>query len=89
MWSRTYSHTLLIALDDFGAAIIFNRPDLTISTLCYLVVNGKDASLKLWRWQTAVLKWLGPWLDRIQKDHMALAREGDSERAQSTIDLLS
>lgn len=88
-WDRTYSHTLLIALDDLGASIFFNRPDLTISTLCWLVANGKDAPLKLWGWQRMALKFLGPILNRIQTDHMALAKEGDLERAQSTQTLLT
>ncbi len=87
-WDRSYTHTLAIALDDWAASVFFNRPDLTVSTLCWLVASGKDAPLNLWRWQRAFLQWLGPWLNRIQKDHMALAREGDIERAQSTLSLL-
>lgn len=35
-WQNTYSHNFLIGLDSFAACIIFNRSDLTISTLCRL-----------------------------------------------------
>lgn len=36
-FQRTYLHTALVALDDFGAAVFFNRDDVTISSLCGLV----------------------------------------------------
>lgn len=38
-WDKTYSHTLLLALDRFGAAILFNEPDITISSLCWIVLT--------------------------------------------------
>lgn len=36
---KPYWLTLLLALDRFGAALLFNRPDLTISTLCWMVLT--------------------------------------------------
>lgn len=87
-WDKTYSHTLLIALDQLGAAIFFNRPDLTISTLCDLVMTGQAAPLKLALWQLEFLAWLGPKLNRLQKNHCPQARLGDIQRAKSTLTLL-
>lgn len=34
-----YWLTLLLALDRWGAAVFFNRADLTISTLCWMALN--------------------------------------------------
>lgn len=88
-WDKTYSHNLLIALDQFAAAVIFNRPDLTISTMCWMVHNGKCAELKLSAWQHAFLMWLGPLLNKVQTNHMELSRQGDYERAQNTVVMLT
>lgn len=96
-WDRTYSHSLAIGLDMFGAVILFNRPDLTISSLCRIVqladANREDfparlAALKLSAWQVKLLRWLAKRLDRLQTDHCEGARLGDIERAQSTRDFL-
>lgn len=84
-WDTTYTHTVLIGLDQLGAALLFNRNDLTISTMCDMVMTGDDASLKLSGWQRAFLKWLGPVLNKIQADHCAGARDGDRDRANSTL----
>lgn len=35
-WGRTYSHNVLIGFDSLIACIVFNRSDLTVSTLCRL-----------------------------------------------------
>lgn len=88
-WDRTYTHTLAIAVDQLGAAVIFNRPDLTISTLCWIVMSGDPQPLKLAPWQTWMLARLGPILNRIQENHCVQAREGDAQRAQATLLLLS
>jgi hypothetical protein len=53
-----------------------------------MVCTGNDASLKLMAFQRAFLKWLGPVLNWIQADHMALARQGDLDRAAKTIAVL-
>lgn len=39
-----YWLTLLLALDRLGAALLFNRPDLTISTLCWMALTIDAAS---------------------------------------------
>lgn len=87
-WNKTYTHTLLIGLDQFAAAVIFNRPDLTISTLCYLVMAGQAWDVKLSRWQIWLLSRLGPALDWIQAGHCKQAKAGDVARAQSTLQAL-
>lgn len=87
-FDNTYSHNVLVGLDMFGAALLFNRDDLTISTMCDMVMKGDDASLKLHGWQRAFLAWLGPVLNKIQADHCGQARLGDIARAESTLKVL-
>lgn len=43
-WEQSYSHTVAIGLDRFGAALIFNEPDITISSLCWFVLMAHDSS---------------------------------------------
>lgn len=85
-WDQTYSHTFLIALDEWGAAVFFNRLGLTISTLACLVRDGKDGPLKLSPWQRSFLRWLGP---RLTTAHCAAALKADLARAQVNVALLS
>lgn len=40
-WSQTYTYTLALAIDRFGAAVLFNEPDITISSLCWIVVTAE------------------------------------------------
>lgn len=87
-WGNSYTHTLALAIDSFAASVLFNRPDLTISALCWLVTENLDSPLKLWKWQRRLLLWIGPILNKIQAGHMALARAGDIRRAKSTLSLL-
>jgi hypothetical protein len=84
-FDNTYVHNVLIGLDQLGAALLFSRNDLTISTMCDMVMKGDDAPLKLSGWQRAFLKWLGPVLNKIQTNHCAGARDGDRDRATSTL----
>ncbi len=35
-WTQSYTHTLAIGVDRFGAAVLYNQPDITISSLCWL-----------------------------------------------------
>lgn len=84
-WDKTYTHTVLIAADQFAAAVFFNRPDLTISTMCWMVMEGKDATLKLSKMQRAFLAWLGPQLNKYWPNHCAEARDGDIKRAKNTL----
>ena len=94
-WSKTYVHNILIGLDCLGAALLFNRNDITISSMCRVVqlhdanetswrINGLD----LQRWQIIFLRWLAVILDKIQTGHCAKAVEGDLERAKSIERLL-
>ena len=97
-FAKTYLHNILVALDSFCAAIFFNRPDLTISSLCR-VVQLSDAQeegwqwkvervLKLARWQVWVLRVIGKALNLTFKNHCEAARISDLMRAGSTIQLL-
>lgn len=45
-WDRTYTHTIALGVDRLGAALIFNEPDITISSLCW-VVRASDQLPKL------------------------------------------
>jgi hypothetical protein len=97
-WSGTYSNRVLVGLDQFGAAVLFNRNDACISSLCRIVQNAdagvgdfpaRLASLNLKPWQLSFLRWLAPKLDKIEADHCELSRQGDLARAESTKTLLS
>jgi hypothetical protein len=96
-WDKSYAHTLAYALDITGALIFWNQSDITISSLCWLVMMAEKTadyrvrldSLKLYGWQTALLGHIGPQLDKVQPLHRELAREADLARAQKTIGLLS
>jgi hypothetical protein len=78
--SRTWLQFLLIGIDDLGAVIFFNRPGITISSMCQLAMAGKDAPLKLWPWQRKVLLWLGARLGHV---HCEAARLADLERVRA------
>lgn len=86
-WENTYSHNVLIGLDQLGAAIFFNRNDLTISSLCGLVLLDDRwiAILKLSSWQVKTLKVLGRVLNWIQANHCPNAILGDQARANFTL----
>lgn len=88
-WGKTYSHTLAIAVDDLAAAVLFNEPDLTVSSLCRLAQLGRLAPLKLSAWQVRLLTWLAPRLDRLQAHHCELARLADLERGRRMATLLA
>lgn len=83
--NRSYVHTVLVGLDMFAAVLFFCRADLTVSTMCWMVANGKEGYLKLNRVQHWFLKTLGPVLNMIQADHMDIAMTNDLARANSTI----
>lgn len=87
-WDKTYPHTVLIAVDQFAAAVIFNRPDLTVSTMCWMVRSGNDASLKLAGWQRLSLTLIGDGLEKFWPGHCASASQGDLDRAQLTVESL-
>ena len=97
-WDGTYSHSVLIGLDQFAAAVIFNRNDVTVSALCRVMqladagapeFNARLDGLKLSHWQIWLLRKLAIALDRLQPGHCESARIADLVRAQSCWWLLS
>ena len=82
MVTRPYWLTLLIALDQWCAAVLFNRPDLTISAMCWAVRTGVDGPLKLSPFQRAVLMRTGNLLEWVNPGHCESARQADLERAK-------
>lgn len=78
-WDKTYTHTLALALDRAAAAVIFNEPDITISSLCWIALNkapGLD-DLKLYQWQYEALVRIGGGLEYFWPGHCAEAVQGD------------
>jgi hypothetical protein len=97
-WARTYSHTIAIAIDDMGAALFFNRNDITISSLCWLqrtADNGDPnicarlASLYLRTWQHSFLRHVGDALEWLSPGHCERARIADRARGRSMDALLT
>jgi hypothetical protein len=94
---QPYWLVFLVGLDRLGAAVFFNRPDLTISTLCWIVryaasdIRAATAlkSLNLYQWQRAILGWLGDGLEWLQPGHCIQARAFDLWTAQSITGLLT
>jgi hypothetical protein len=101
-WSRSYAHMLAFALDILGAEIFWNQTDITISSLCWLVMAADElvagpgeenyklrlVRLNLYGWQLSLLRHIGPQLDRIRPNHRELAREADIDRAARVSALL-
>lgn len=93
-WSNTYTHTIALAIDRFGAALIFNEPDITISSLCWVVRRGskmQQDALKLAPWQRKLLQLIGNGLEHFWPGHCARARGGDlatSSRARSLLTVM-
>lgn len=89
-----YFQTVMIGLDQLGAAILFNRNDFTISSLCGIVRNAKVRpggieALKLSPWQRTVLEKLGVALNWVtRKNHCQDAIISDLARSTSTSILL-
>jgi hypothetical protein len=86
--SQTYFKTVMLGLDDLGAAILLNRNDLCISAACGLVRSGRDAALQLHAWQRFFLKVVGASLDYFLPAHCEGSVGGDINRANSTLALL-
>lgn len=99
-WGGTYAYRVLIGLDRLGAALLFNRNDITISTLCGLVQLADSArpdrrkafrlvlSFGLHPVQLWLLRQLTYVLDKIQRNHCQLAICGDVQTAQSIVAML-
>lgn len=96
-WDQTYSHTVALAIDRLGAALLFNEPDITISSLAWIVRNAgalKIAEealprLKLAAWQRFALEQIGNGLEHFWPGHLDAARWGDLQTGQRARDLLS
>ena len=90
-WDGTYTHQVAIGLDQFAAAVWFNRNDVTVSALCR-VVQLADAGtpefrarldgLKLSHWQLWLLRKIARGLEWIQPGHCEAARLADLVRSQ-------
>lgn len=99
-WGGTYAYRVLIGLDRLGAALLFNRNDITISTLCGLVQLADSArpdrrkafrlvlSFGLHPVQLWLLRQLTYVLDKIQHNHCQLAISGDVQTAKSIVSML-
>jgi hypothetical protein len=99
-----YLMTLAIALDRFGAAVLFNMTDCCISSLCWvmLVSAGKlnataaqkaiaDTSLKAlnpYRWQEELLLVIGRALEWHCPGHCKASANADILTAMRTISYL-
>ena len=89
-WDQTYSHTVALAIDRFGAAILFNEPDITISSLCWIAQTKAPGleELKLSKWQHELLQDIGAVLEHYWPGHCAAARQGDLDANARTRQLL-
>lgn len=84
----TYFHNQLVELDRAFAALVFNRPDVTISSLCWLVrthtVAQVRARIPLHTWQLYLLAAIGTVLEDFWPGHCFAARNADIARASLT-----
>jgi hypothetical protein len=84
----TYFKSVMLGLDDWGAAILLNRNDLCISAACGLVRRNTILPLELYPWQQSFLRVVGAVLDYFWPGHCEGAIQGDINRANSTLALL-
>jgi hypothetical protein len=99
-----YWLVLLLGLDRLGAVILFNCPDMCISSLCWLmmvsagrlpaspsqqsIVEKSILALKLYAWQEEALIILGRMLERINPGHCLHSAQDEILTANRTIKLL-
>lgn len=91
-WEQSYSYTVALAIDRFGAAVIFNEPDITISSLCWVVRLGTPAQVAAFKfssWQRLVLRGIGSGLEFFWPGHCAGARDEDIAVSSRTRQMLS
>ena len=96
-WEGTYSHTVAIATAQFAAAVLLNRSDITVSSLCR-VVQLADAgiedfpdrlrALEFSDRQIRALRWIGRKLEEHWPGHCEEARKGDLLRYAAVGSLL-
>lgn len=90
-----YWLVFLLALDRLGAAWIFNRPDICISSLCWVArdrsFTAKAAlqTLDMYFWQPPLLRAIGAALEFIQPGHCANSRASDIKTSKSATQLLT
>ena len=93
----TYIYVLLLALDRVAAAILLNRPDVCISTLCWAVhfaatdwrATAALEAMNLYGWQRAFLSRIAAALEWIQPGHCVQSRQSDIETARNLLNLVS
>jgi hypothetical protein len=99
-----YWLTLLLGLDRLGAVLLFNIPDMCISSLCWLMmvsagrlaasddqhalVEKSLATLKLYAWQEEALILIGRCLERINPGHCLKSTQDEILTANRTVKLL-
>ena len=98
-FQRSYVHTVLVAIDQLGAALLFNRDDTTISSLCGLtrrMDRGDKAArnliylrLALRDWQIGFLRTTGRALERFWPGHCEAAIKADIQRGQRVLAILA
>ncbi len=97
-WARTYTHTVAIAIDDLGAALLFDLDDTTISALCGVQrrsdagdarATSALATLHLKPWQRGFLRVVGRALEWIRPGHCERAIIADLARGKTMRGLLS
>jgi hypothetical protein len=89
MMNATYVRTQFLELDRAVAALVFNRQDITVSGLCWLVRTYPAVKVTervpLHGWQLTLLRWIGNGLEHFWPGHCAGARDNDIVRANTTI----
>lgn len=87
--SHSYFKTVMLGVDDLGAAIILNRNDMSISAACGLVLNGFADPLRLSRFQHGFCWYTGKALNYFWPGHCEGAVINDLLRGKYTLSLLS
>lgn len=81
---RWIVNALLLPLDCFVAAILWQYPGLTISSRCGVAQITDEPG-----WKGKALRYLASWLDRLDENHCRDAIAGDIKRASRTVIYLS
>ena len=69
----TYSKAIAVAVDMLGAAVFWEKPDVTISSLCAMAIAGGHAN---WRWRA-----LASFLEKVDPGHLDGAIKSDLARS--------
>jgi hypothetical protein len=78
--NNTYTLVIARAIDIFACTLIWRRYDLTISSMCGLQLRLSKPAL----WA----RLLGGMLNALQTNHCELAIAADSQRAETTLQML-